>query len=175
MSWPLLNLCLCTCSWAIRPKQKSHISLFPLQKVPFNSRALSLCDALAALTHFPPRLTQRCGDSLYASYPSVGIAQQPGDSANWGSRDAGCEADLCVWRGRKDAAVWMSDSLLLVTGFEDCVISEGLNWKLLCEHAQKSRLHCWLFTETRVWLNVKMSIYLALAQCVYIVRGEGLL
>ncbi|KAJ4947615.1 hypothetical protein JOQ06_009649, partial [Pogonophryne albipinna] len=41
-------------------------------------------------------MTQLCGDGLYASFPSVGIAHQLGDSASRGSRDAGCEADLCV-------------------------------------------------------------------------------
>lgn len=61
--------------------------------ISFKSRAHSQCDALAALALSPPRLTQRCGDGLNASRPTVGTVRRPGDSAIRGSVDAGCEAD----------------------------------------------------------------------------------
>lgn len=114
ISWHFRDLGLCTCSWAIWPNQKTHFSLFPLWKVPFNSRAITQCDALAALTVSPPRLTQSCGDGLCASCPSVGIAHKPHDSADRGSGDAGCEADLCVcmWKKKSQLSNWVTHRCL---------------------------------------------------------------
>lgn len=151
-------------------KTETHFSLSPLQKVPFNSRALAQCGALAALTISPPRLTGRCGDGLCASCPSVGIAHQPGDSANRASRDAGCEADLFVW-GKEDTAVWMSDSSLFVTGFEELTLCHF--WRLKLEviewtctwspgfhatHACELTNHDQLFSRHHLWFESRWSI-----------------
>lgn len=125
ISWHLLNLRLCTCSWA--NPTTTEDSLF--RKSPsFQGHYPVWCPGCPHPLS-PPRLTQRCGDGLCASYACVGIAhtslvtQQTRAAGQLDVRQIVC---VCVHEGkkkRKDAAVWMSDSSLLITGFEELTVS----------------------------------------------------
>lgn len=109
--------------------QSDHNRRLTFQKVPFISRALP---SVMPWLPSPPLSAQ--ADPALRGWPLCVIrlcrhrARQPGDSANQGSRTAGCEADLCVClctrvKKKEDAAVWMSDSSLLITGFEELTVS----------------------------------------------------
>lgn len=100
-----------------------HLNYSVFRKCPSNWGHTSQCEALAALNFYLTGPTEHCRDGLCASCPSVGIPHQLGDSASWGSRDAGCEEDLCVSaRQKKERCSSLNDSSMFVRGFEELML-----------------------------------------------------
>lgn len=109
-----------------------------------------------------------CRDGLCASCPSVGIANQPGDSASQGSRDAGCAAHLCICVRRRCSCLkeWLIPApcqALRSRCLKWDVIIWTCTWFPLRCVLEKLKKHEWLFT--MFWWNVKMFFCRGSANC----------